>query len=331
MTDINVSEIAILKYLSSRGSSTTIGNITSHFLGSMSFEKKEQTIQKLLDKKLIAVQQNNISLTTPGGTEFIDTYDMYDHDEIYAGNLRFVILKFLYTLNDKISLDILPAIFKKHVPHQANGSDELQLIHYLEYNSEMKQYVKTAGNHKYELSAEGKVRFEFELKQRGVSKQISNVPSNNIGQKTSIYPVVFIIHGHDEVMKRDVQLFLSRVKLQDIVLHEQPDKNRTIIQKLIEEGEKASYVIALLSPDDIQHDGTARARQNVILEIGYFLGKLGGPFVRLLVKGDTTVPGDLQGILYDDYDANGAWKIKLAKEIKAAGLPVDLENIVKHF
>jgi len=148
---------------------------------------------------------------------------------------------------------------------------------------------------------------------------------------STINPIVFIIHGHDEEMKRSVQLFLNRAELQDIVLHEQPDKSRTVIEKLIEESENAGYVIALLSPDDVQGDGTLRARQNVILEIGYFIGKLGRDKVRLLKRGDTDVPSDLQGILYDTYDTAGAWRVKLAKEMKAAGLPVNIENVIASF
>lgn len=152
-----------------------------------------------------------------------------------------------------------------------------------------------------------------------------------VNESSALSPTVFIIHGHDEEMKRSVQLFLNRGELQDIVLHERPDKNRTVIEKLIEEGANASYVIALLSPDDVQEDGTVRARQNVVLEIGYFIGKLGRENVRLLRRGDTIIPSDLQGILYDNYDTEGAWRIKLAKEIKAVGLPINIENIISTF
>jgi predicted nucleotide-binding protein len=149
-----------------------------------------------------------------------------------------------------------------------------------------------------------------------IPSEIDQVPTTqSVGTKIqTVNPVVFIIHGHDEEMKRSVQLFLTRSELKDIVLHEQPDKNRTIIEKLIEESENAGYVIALLSPDDVQEDGTLRARQNVILEIGYFIGKLGRDKVRLLKRGDTEIPSDLQGILYDTYDPSGAWRVKLAKE-----------------
>lgn len=140
---------------------------------------------------------------------------------------------------------------------------------------------------------------------------------------------VFIIHGHDELLKAQVQLLLSRAGVSNIVLHEQADRGRTIIDKLIEESRDANYAIALLCPDDIMGDGTQRARQNVIMEIGYFMGKLGKERIRLVKKGDTEIPSDLQGILYENYDEAGAWKMKIAKELIAVGIFVDFEAIYK--
>jgi predicted nucleotide-binding protein len=140
---------------------------------------------------------------------------------------------------------------------------------------------------------------------------------------------VFIIHGHDGHLMTEVQLLLHRAGVNNIVLHEQADKGRNIIEKLIEETVSANYAIALLSPDDLLYDGTKRARQNVILEIGYFLGKLGKSRVRLLKKGDVEIPSDLSGILYENYDESGSWKIKICKELQAVGIFVDLEAVVK--
>lgn len=139
---------------------------------------------------------------------------------------------------------------------------------------------------------------------------------------------VFIIHGHDVQLKTEVQLLLHRAGVNNIVLHEQADKGRNIIEKLIEETESANYAIALLSPDDELHDGTKRARQNVILEIGYFLGKLGKSRVRVLKKGDVEIPSDLSGVLYENYDSAGSWKIKLCKELQAVGIFVDLAAVI---
>ena len=63
------------------------------------------------------------------------------------------------------------------------------------------------------------------------------------------------------------------------------------------------------------------------MEIGYFMGKLGKERVRLLKKGETEIPSDLQGVLYENYDLAGAWKMKLAKELQAVGIFVDMNSI----
>jgi predicted nucleotide-binding protein len=75
-------------------------------------------------------------------------------------------------------------------------------------------------------------------------------------------------------------------------------------------------------------DGTARARQNVILEIGYFMGQLGKERVRLLVRDNVEIPSDLQGILYEKHDNAGHWKIRILKELLAAGIYVDIESVM---
>ena len=120
--------------------------------------------------------------------------------------------------------------------------------------------------------------------------------------------LVFIIHGHDNELKLEVKLLLNDAGVNNIVLHEQPDRGRTIINKLIEETENACYAIALLTPDDFTDDGKTRARQNVILEIGYFIGYLGKERIRILKKDDIEIPSDIQGILYEKYDISGHGK-----------------------
>lgn len=141
---------------------------------------------------------------------------------------------------------------------------------------------------------------------------------------------VFIIHGHDVGLKSEVQLLLNRAGVNNVVLHEVPDKGRTVIDKLIEEGDDALYAVALLTPDDVLEDGARRARQNVILEVGYFMGLLGKSRVRMVLKGEVEMPTDWSGILYEKYDAQGAWKVKLAKELQAVGVYVDLASVVSH-
>lgn len=141
---------------------------------------------------------------------------------------------------------------------------------------------------------------------------------------------VFIIHGHNNELKREVQLLLERIGIEGIVLHERADKGRTVIDKLIEESEPAIYAIAILTPDDVI-DSAFRARQNVYLETGYFLGKLGKSRVLLLKLGNIEIPSDLQGILYTEVDdvVNGYWKSKVVKELVGAGFNVDMSELIK--
>jgi len=159
------------------------------------------------------------------------------------------------------------------------------------------------------------------LSEPNKTKEVSTI--KRIGAKR-----VFIIHGHDELLKKEVQLLLINAELDSVVLHEQPDKGRNILDKLIEESQDACYVIALLSPDDSLANGQLRARQNVIFEIGYFLGKLGKQNIRLLVKDNIEIPSDLQGILYEPFDKSGAWKTKILKEIAAVGILFNLAKAI---
>lgn len=145
---------------------------------------------------------------------------------------------------------------------------------------------------------------------------------------------VFIVHGHDTLSKVEVARTLERLKLTPIVLHEQPNEGRTIIEKFERDASKASFAVVLLTPDDEGHpigkpsETRKRARQNVVLELGYFSGFLGRARVCVLYRGDVEVPSDYLGVLYVPLDDAGAWRFTLAKELKQAGLTVDLNDLV---
>ena len=122
--------------------------------------------------------------------------------------------------------------------------------------------------------------------------------------------------------------FLEKIGLQAIILQEQPDQGFTIIEKFETYAGQVSFAVVLLTPDDIGGLATgsmqaARARQNVIFELGYFVGKLGRGRACLLRKGEVEIPSDLYGVIYSDMDAGEGWKLKLIKELKAAKLEFD--------
>jgi predicted nucleotide-binding protein len=139
---------------------------------------------------------------------------------------------------------------------------------------------------------------------------------------------VFIIHGHNEELKKEVAETIKSFSLIPIILHERPNKGRTIIEKLEEEGSKVGFAVALLTPDDIYIPGgssttISRARQNVILEMGYFMGLLGRNRVCAICFEGVERPSDIDGLLYISYDNDGEWKEKLAKEIGSAGIQIE--------
>jgi predicted nucleotide-binding protein len=145
---------------------------------------------------------------------------------------------------------------------------------------------------------------------------------------------VFVVHGHDEAVKQAVARTLERLQLEPIILHEWPDKGRTIIEKL-EAHTDVGYAVVLMTPDDRGGPKTEpfdsyrfRARQNVLVELGVFLGKLGRSRVTVIYDRDVEMPSDYDGVLFKRWDGpDGSWRFELAKEIRAAGIPVDLNQL----
>lgn len=144
---------------------------------------------------------------------------------------------------------------------------------------------------------------------------------------------VFIVHGHDEEAKQSVARCIEKLDLEAVILHEQPHRSRTIIEKF-EDYADVGFAVVLLTPDDVGSaekggdEPKARARQNVIFELGFFLGRLGRDRVCALHKGDLELPSDYSGVLWVLMDSGGAWRFTLAREIKAAGLDIDLNKLV---
>lgn len=143
---------------------------------------------------------------------------------------------------------------------------------------------------------------------------------------------VFIVHGHDTTTKLEVARTLEKSGFEAIILHEQPSAGNTVIEK-IEANTDVAFAVVLYTPCDMGRakeakvdDERSRARQNVVFEHGYLIGKLGRKCVSALVKGSVETPGDISGIVYITMDDTGAWKMALAKEMKNSGLQVDMNK-----
>ena len=144
---------------------------------------------------------------------------------------------------------------------------------------------------------------------------------------------VFIVHGRDTETKLTVARFIDQLGLESVILHEQPNEGMTLVEKLIATGSRALFAVVVLSPDDVGGLADekpvlkARARQNVIFEMGYFIGLLGRANVCAVVTAGLEKPSDIDGVVY--VSMSGDWRIELARELRKAGMPADLNKAVE--
>ncbi|MEH2497268.1 putative nucleotide-binding protein [Bradyrhizobium sp. AZCC 1678] len=135
---------------------------------------------------------------------------------------------------------------------------------------------------------------------------------------------VFVSHGHDDKAKADVTSFLESCGLEPIVLADQPSGGRAILEKF-EAYRDVGFATVLLTADDLGRaksdtDLQPRARQNVIMEMGYFMAKLGRGRVCVLLQVGVEIPSNILGIVTIGYPHDSEWPDELRRELKYAGL-----------
>ena len=176
------------------------------------------------------------------------------------------------------------------------------------------QYVISPENHKKNMQTIKEINEDIQANREEYEKYFSN-PSISQANPSISGDKIFIVHGHDNGLKNEVARFLEKLKLTPIILHEQASEGETIIEK-IERYSNVDFGIVLYT-----------ARQNVVFEHGYLIGKLERKNVCALVKNDVEKPNDISGVVYISYDESGAWKIEIAKELKAAGYNIDFNKL----
>lgn len=157
----------------------------------------------------------------------------------------------------------------------------------------------------------------------------------NISQRTSMartkeYKKVFIVHGHDNALKQEVARMVEKQGLEVIILSEQANRGKTIIEKF-EEHSDVGAAICLFTGDDYgkAKDATSenlRARQNVVFEAGYFMGKLGRENVIIVTDKNLELPSDMQGVVYTDA---GNWKTEVLQELDKIGYAIDFNKLFR--
>lgn len=171
---------------------------------------------------------------------------------------------------------------------------------------------------------------EYEITQAPqIEKNKAKEPENQDIAKNK----VFIVHGHDGESKEKVARFIEKLGFEAIILHEKASKGMTIIEKIEKYSNEVSFGIVIYTPDDLGNvksvadsgELNSRARQNVVFEHGYLIGKLGRSNVAPLVEDSIELPNDISGIVYiSDND----WQIDIAKEMKSAGYHIDFNKLI---
>ncbi len=158
-------------------------------------------------------------------------------------------------------------------------------------------------------------------------------PEGTPGGATATGTSVFIVHGRDEARKHEVARFLrSSTGREPVILHEQSNGGRTVIEKFEEHASEAAYAVVIATGDDRgraadETNDQPRARQNVVFELGFFFGALGRAKVALLYQEGVERPSDIEGLVRIALDNAGAWKMHLAREVDAAGIGVDWTSL----
>jgi predicted nucleotide-binding protein len=147
---------------------------------------------------------------------------------------------------------------------------------------------------------------------------------------------VFVVHGHDQAMLKAVEAYLQRLGLKPVVLGEKANEGLTLVEKFLKHSD-VTYAVVLLSPDDVGAERSEpignlkpRPRQNAILELGYFMARLGRSRVAAIVDAtvaDVEYPTDVSGVVHIPFNpSNDEWQLLLFREVNAASLPLDVSK-----
>ena len=237
--------------------------------------------------------------------------DLKDFDKVY-NSMRYSQSSDSYT-NMRMYLKL---IIRKKPDYKKSSSDDMLKLRSIQINPT-----------KLIQSSKG---YPSTIFTKPTTKSISDVIKTQTAEK--IIPEsnkIFIVHGSDNESKLELENLLKDFGLEPIILHKQANQGKTLIEKFEEYAGIVRFAFVLFTPDDVGgKDETSlkpRARQNAILEFGYFLGKLGRKRVCCLYKDDLELPSDMSGLVYIKFlkSPEDSYR-QIVKELQAAGYNLKL-------
>lgn len=271
-------------------------------------------------KSLSAEQMRNAFPRLRRRIQELREFDVSKSDTYFDGKRN--------ALENSIS-DTLEDIFgKEHKYYQASWLYIPALEQENEFNGvDRVKWIVGKGIERSVQILEGIVR---DLEEKLEHREADN-PLEDKGMPVALSRRVFVVHGHDDGAREAVARFLERLDFEAIILHERASRGCTVIEKVENHGD-VGFAVVLLTPDDVGcvkgGEAQPRARQNVLLELGYFIGRLGRDRVCALKRGDLEIPSDFGGVVYDSFDAGGGWKQALGRELQAAGFVIDWNKVM---
>ncbi|HAT67615.1 MAG TPA: hypothetical protein DCS66_23960 [Flavobacteriaceae bacterium] len=227
--------------------------------------------------------------------EITGNYFTYDLEKAFFQFIN----KILNEKKDEMFLDFV----KEFIIWKQDSFDSVRLVKTLnEWFGSLADDLIATANYKSKINSKKQDLEETEIHLQKASNQLfedlHTKKAENINKK------IFIVHGHDKVSKLEIKEFIKDIGLEPIIIQDQPnDTMQTIISKFEKSANQCSAAIILATPDD-KSDNKFRARQNVILEFGYFLGiwKKGNRKIIIIKKGDVEIPSDISGVIYHSYN-----------------------------
>ena len=219
---------------------------------------------------------------------------------------------------------------------EMNFTDFDRHLHFVDYYFDKRDFDMIKQNF-YDIQDNDFPKIKEEIFEYLIEMQVHEKLTN--GKKASVLRSknIFIVHGSDHKPMTELKIMLSEFGLNPIVLHEQPSGSRTVIEKL-EKYSDVGYAFVILTPDDRGgsfngeipllggwklENSSFRARQNVLLEFGYFIGRIGRDSVCCLLKGHVDRPSDMQGIVYVPFvESLNEVKGKIIKELEEVGYEI---------
>jgi predicted nucleotide-binding protein len=228
----------------------------------------------------------------------------------------------------KYNKDLLPGLFSGKVLREYNSSGNRFVSGLRNLDNQVAEWTREQKGHVDCLQS---IVERLELFTDPQATPSSSAPDS--GPRGPYSTSIFVVHGHDAHARESVARLLEQLGLHAIILHEQPNQGRTIIEKF-EDHADVGFAVVLLTGDDqggpkdsASSALQARARQNVVFELGYFVGRLGRSRVAALYESGVELPSDISGVVYTPLDSAGMWRVKLCQELKAAGYTIDLNKL----